>query len=238
MSFYSDFAGYYEKIFPLDRVAYSFLSSRLPGAGGRVLDVGCGTGDYCGRLASDGYRAVGIDVDAEMVEVAARRFPAASFRVLDMTELASLGGRYEAVFCIGNVLAHIPRDRLAAFLGSVRDMLAPSAPWILQTVNWDFILKNGSFRFPDIVAGDAVFEREYPSVSRDRVRFVTRLRVGGRTVFDGEVTLYPLRSDDYVDEHASAGFELEEHYGDFREGAFDPGTQSSSVFVFRAQGVR
>lgn len=237
MSFYSDFAGYYETIFPLDRDAYSFLASRTPRTG-RVLDVGCGTGDYCGRFASEGHSAVGIDLDPEMIEVASRRFPAASFHAMDMAELASLGGRYDAAFCIGNVLAHISRDGLGPFLESVRDVLAPSAPWIFQTVNWDFILEGESFRFPDVVAGDAVFEREYPSVSPDRVRFATRLRVRGSDVFEGEVVLYPLRAEEYVDEHVSAGFEMEAHYGDFREGAFDPGRQSSSVFVFRAREER
>ena len=238
MSFYSDFAGHYEAVFPLDEVTYSFLGSRLPPVGGRVLDVGCGTGDYCGRLAADGYDALGIDLDREMIEVAARRFPEASFRALDMVDLASLGGGFDAIFCVGNVLAHTPRNGVVRFLMDVREMLEPSAPWIFQTVNWDFILERRSFRFPDIVTSGVVFEREYPEVSPDLVRFVTRLEVEGRPVFDGEVALYPMRSGDYVRAHAAAGFELEAHYSDFREGAFDPGAHSSSVFVFRKAGRR
>jgi 2-polyprenyl-3-methyl-5-hydroxy-6-metoxy-1,4-benzoquinol methylase len=238
MSFYSDFAGHYETIFPLDEAAYSFLRSRLPPAGGRVLDVGCGTGDYCGRLASDGYEALGVDLDREMIDVAARRFPDARFSVLGMADLASLGGRHDAIFCIGNVLAHLPRGDLARFLLDVRGVLEPSAPWIFQTVNWDFILERESFRFPDIAAGGAVFRREYPKVSREHVRFVTRLEVEGSPAFEGEVVLYPMRAADYLGEHAAAGFELEAHYGDFHEGDFDPGRQSSSVFVLRRVGER
>ncbi len=238
MSFYSDFAGHYEAVFPLDETTYSFLGSRLPPAGGRVLDVGCGTGDYCGRLASDGYDALGVDLDREMIDVAARRFPEASFRVLDMVDLASLGGRCDGIFCIGNVLAHLPGNDLGRFLRDVRDMLQPSAPWIFQTVNWDFILEQGSFRFPDIVTSGVVFEREYPEVSPDLVRFVTRLEVDGRRVFEGEVSLHPARAEDYREAHAAAGFDLEGHYADFRGRAFDPGAHSSSVFVFRKAGGR
>lgn len=238
MSFYSDFAGHYESVFPLEEEAYAFLRSRVRPGEGRVLDVGCGTGDYCGRLASDGYDALGVDLDQEMIGVAARRFPEASFRTLDMVDLASLDGGFDAIFCIGNVLAHLPRNGLVRFLRDVREMLEPSAPWIFQTVNWDFILERRSFRFPDIATSGAVFEREYPEVSSDAVRFVTRLTVDGRRIFEGEVPLHPERAEDYLEAHAAAGFDLEGHYADFRGRAFDPGAHSSSVFVFRKAGGR
>jgi demethylmenaquinone methyltransferase/2-methoxy-6-polyprenyl-1,4-benzoquinol methylase len=39
---------------------------RLP-AGGRVLDVACGTGDLCRDLASAGYAAIGVDMSAGML---------------------------------------------------------------------------------------------------------------------------------------------------------------------------
>ena len=35
--------------------------------GGPVLDLGCGTGDYCAAFARDGMRAVGLDLDAAMI---------------------------------------------------------------------------------------------------------------------------------------------------------------------------
>lgn len=233
MSFYSDFAGYYEAVFPLDEAAHRFVSGRIPRAGARVLDVGCGTGDYSGRLASEGHDVLGIDVDPEMVEAASRRFRGASFRVLDMGELRTLDGPFDVVFSIGNVLPHLPGERLSPFLQSLRVLLAPSAPWVFQTVNWDFILTHQSFRFPDVVSGRVVFEREYPEVADDVTRFVTRLTVDGRTVFEGDVPLYPVRAEDYARAHKAAGFELEAHYADFNGNVFDPGRQSSSVFVFR-----
>lgn len=236
MSFYSDFAGYYEAVFPLDEAAHAFISERLPCGGARVLDIGCGTGDHCGRLASEGHLALGIDLDHEMVAVASRRFPQASFRVMDASDLGELEGRFDAVFCIGNVLAHVDGRELSSVVRAVRDLLEPSAPWIFQTVNWDFVLTKKSFRFPDVVRGDVVFEREYPSVSTDLIRFVTRLTVGGRVLFEGEVPLHPVRANDYISVHEAAGFELEAHYADFGGAAFDPDRQSSSVFVFRRAG--
>lgn len=41
-----------------------------PKAGARILDIGCGTGWFTRRLARDGYRVTGVDIDAAMVAYA------------------------------------------------------------------------------------------------------------------------------------------------------------------------
>ena len=61
MSFYSQFAEYYEQVFPFRDEVYLFLKSRLGQNSGKILDVGCGSGHYCGRFSSEGFSAVGID---------------------------------------------------------------------------------------------------------------------------------------------------------------------------------
>ncbi|MCL4533991.1 MAG: class I SAM-dependent methyltransferase [Bacteroidetes bacterium] len=43
---------------------------------GRVLDVGCGTGQLAGRLEERGYEVVGLDASLGMLEVLAERTPA------------------------------------------------------------------------------------------------------------------------------------------------------------------
>lgn len=61
------------RILTLGRIdrAYERLASHVePGA--RVLDIGCGTGALTLRAARRGARVKGIDVDAAMLEIAAR----------------------------------------------------------------------------------------------------------------------------------------------------------------------
>ncbi len=55
--------------------------------GGTVVDVGCGGGRAVGELAARGVRAIGVDVDPGMVEVARERWPAGEFHVGDATAL-------------------------------------------------------------------------------------------------------------------------------------------------------
>ncbi len=235
MSFYSEFAGYYDAVFPFDESTYSFLRNRFPSSARRVLDIGCGTGDYCGRLASQGYETLGIDLDQWMIERAKKTYPASDFRVLGMEDLGSLKGYFGAAYCVGNVASHLASHRLSDFLWALRERLTPEATWVLQTVNWDFVLGKESYTFPEVaVRGtELVFERSYPKISEEKVLFRTRLRDGERPVFEGEVTLFPLRGEDYVQSHGEAGFELVAHKGSFGGAEFDPGKMSSSVLVFR-----
>ena len=98
-----------------------------------------------------------------------------------------------------------------------------------------FVLSQESYRFPEVpVKGtDLVFERSYPEISEEKVLFRTRLREGGRTVFEGETTLFPVRGEDYVHAHREAEFELLDHRGSFTGAEFDPGAMSGSILVFR-----
>jgi SAM-dependent methyltransferase len=234
MSFYSDFAEYYEMIFPFRKEVHAFLRESLPETGRRILDAGCGTGHYCGRFAAEGFEAIGVDLDPVMVEAARRRYPAATFHCLDMVEVADLGSSFDLIVCIGNTAAHLTQQDFAPFIQSVKGILRPGGRWLFQVVNWDFILSRSTDRFSlkTIEVQGATFEREYREVSASRVRFCNRLRVAGRTAFEGEVWLYPIRAAEVLRLHGAAGFSLMGHYADFHRSPFDPSRESGSVYVF------
>ena len=241
MSFYADFADYYEAVFPYREAVCDFLSSYLREPTGSeeigklVLDIGCGTGHYCGRLAAAGHELVGIDLDPDMVAVAQRVYTEPEFHVLDMADVHTLSPGFDLAFCIGNVAAHLPRELLGEFLGRLGGILTPGGRWIFQVVNWDFILGHESYRFPARSVGDegVVFQREYRDISPDGLRFLTRLEMPERTVFAGEVTLYPVRAEEYLRLHEAAGFVLEGHFADYQRHDFDATANAANVMVFR-----
>ena len=57
------------------------------GEGTRVLDVGCGSGEFCVLAAERGAEVAGIDAAAGMLAVARERVPAGEFREGPMEEL-------------------------------------------------------------------------------------------------------------------------------------------------------
>lgn len=237
MAFYSDFAGHYEKIFPFRQEVFSFLDRWLPERG-RILDVGCGTGEACAALDRTGRRCLGIDLDPGMIDHAERLHPDGQFRLMSMEEIGLLSrSTFAGAICLGNVLPHLPGDRLADFLLDVKRLLAPGGIWIFQTVNFDPILASGQreYAFPDlrIPQDDLVFQRGYRDIGPDCLTFRTRLSAKGREVFQGEVELAPRQSLEYLLGHQAAGFRLLGHFADYRGKAFVSRENSGSVFVWQ-----
>jgi 2-polyprenyl-3-methyl-5-hydroxy-6-metoxy-1,4-benzoquinol methylase len=234
MSFYSAFAEHYEAIFPFSVDVYEFLRKHLPEPPVRVLDVGCGTGHYTGALARDGYEAVGIDLDPAMIAYAQSHYPEAPFHVLNMTDVSQLEGPFDAGFCIGNTAAHLDRAAFEAFVAAMAETVTPGGAWILQVMNWDYVLTQETVTFPVIEGADgSVFRRWYREISETTVTFVTRLEVDGEVVFEEAVPLTPVRSEAIVAIHAAQGFDIVTHTGSYSGAPFDPETFSANVFVFR-----
>jgi SAM-dependent methyltransferase len=234
MAFYSDFAGSYEEIFPFRKEAAAFLDHWLPDRG-RVLDVGCGTGRYCRHLDGTGRRSVGIDLDPGMIEEAQRLHPAGDFRIMGMQEIGLLSqGAYDGVFCIGNVLPHLPTENLDAFLAAVRDLLRPDGVWLFQIVNFDPILGFDEYVFPPIRPGDGslVFRRIYREITPQSLVFRTVLERDGEEIFSGETVLHPCTSEELTARHRQAGFRLRAHVSDWSGRRYVAGSGGGSIFVW------
>jgi SAM-dependent methyltransferase len=107
-----------------------------PSGGGRVVDVGCGTGANLAALASD-YTCEGIDPSDQAVAYARQRYPEIQFRC--GTAPADLGTAADEadLFLLLDVLEHVADDRalLAALIGAAR----PGA-YLLITVPADMTL--------------------------------------------------------------------------------------------------
>ncbi|MCU0520823.1 MAG: class I SAM-dependent methyltransferase [Anaerolineae bacterium] len=234
MSFYTEFAETYESIFPFSGAVYALLRRHLPVAPARVLDIGCGTGHYAGALAAEGYVALGIDLDPAMVAYALAHYPAAEFRLLDMREIASLDGTFDLVACVGNTAAHLPQGQFVRFVDAVNQVRTPGAPWILQVMNWDYVLMQDQVTFPVVEGtGGATFYRAYRDITPTQVTFTTRLELSGRVVFEDAVALYPMTSDEIIRMHRARGYDVVEHLGSYSGAPFDPDVFSANIIVFR-----
>jgi SAM-dependent methyltransferase len=78
-----------------------------------VLDAGCGTGRVGIELARRGTEVVGVDVDASMLEVAARRAPGIPWVRSDLAHL-QLDRTFAVVVMAGNVVLFSPPGTQAA----------------------------------------------------------------------------------------------------------------------------
>ncbi|MHB1319724.1 MAG: class I SAM-dependent methyltransferase [Anaerolineae bacterium] len=86
------------------------LSERVPLAGRRVLDVGCGLGLYVQHFRALGAEAHGVDLDAERVEIALRTNPLV--RQGSAESLPYPDGFFDVIFA-NEVLEHVANDAQA-----------------------------------------------------------------------------------------------------------------------------
>jgi len=124
----SDFDSSYAGQPPWDigrpQAAFAGLAA-VGGLIGRVLDVGCGTGEHALLAASAGYEATGIDLASAAIERANQkaydRGLNARFLVHDALDLVSLDGPFDTVLDSGlfHVLSDDDRVRYVEQLRSV-----------------------------------------------------------------------------------------------------------------------
>jgi SAM-dependent methyltransferase len=95
---------------------------------GRVLDVGCGTGEHALLAATLGLTATGVDASGAAIDIArgkaAQRGLAVSFAVHDALDLDSLDAQFDTV--IDSALFHVFGDEdRGRYVAGLRQIIAP-----------------------------------------------------------------------------------------------------------------
>jgi len=222
--FYTKIAQYYDDAFPLKRKKTGFLESFLEKQLRSVLDVGCATGTLSIELARQGHKVTGLDLDPVMVVKAVAAGSDASVNVdwveagmLDISErFDPLSFHY--IFCMGNTLPHLPDlEAAGSFLKQCAGVLRPSGQLVIQTVNFNRVLKNEIREFPKIESENIIFERAYGyNDLPDFIRFSATMTVKDTGMqYASETLLIPMKKNQLEILLGLAGFSNIYFCGDF-----------------------
>ena len=224
-SFYDDLAPDYdamtsfEQRFVRDRPFFRVLveNHRIK----RALDAGCGTGFHSFLLAKLGVDMTAVDVSPAMV---AKVKEHATVLDLNVKAIASnfqttpekLDGGFDAVFCMGNTLAHIlSQGEMQNTLTTFSSLVHEQGILFAQVVNFRKILREKKKIQSVKEADDKIFVRSY-EYCKDWIEFnlLTLTRKNGNlTDSMRSIRLRPWTVGELQETLAAAGFSRTTFYG-------------------------
>lgn len=226
MGFYEELSKYYDVIFPLGEEKLKFMKDRINGKG-NILDLAAGTGNYSIELSKLGHNVVAVDLDEEMINKIEDKNKKEKTNVkpykLDMKNIDNLRNyEFDAIICIGNSLVHLDnRKEIKDVLKKMYNILDYEGVVILQIVNYDRILEYNVKQLPLIDRPEAKvkFIRNY-ELENGKILFKTKLVINEDEIYNNCISLYPLKSQEFVDILKQVGFKNIKLYGGFDQREF------------------
>lgn len=123
---YDKIAGIYAKQYFNDLSDTPWIDRflRYLPAGAKILDVGCGPGEFTKYLLDKGYDAIGIDLSEAMVKIARERVSSEHFATMDMRHLEYKPSTFDGLLAAYSLI-HIPSGKIAGTLQELHRVLKP-----------------------------------------------------------------------------------------------------------------
>lgn len=212
--FYTSISNFYSEIFPYNPSQLQFVKMNLGDLNGKqILDIGCATGELAFQLAQGGSRVTGIDLNVDLIDQAIQKkvFPNLNFQLGDMLKLENdfSPNQFDAVLCFGNTLVHLTTSGLIRqMLNGAFSVLKPGGIFLLQILNYDYILNQQITQLPIIETEDFTFIRKYKfEKNNPSIRFQTGLFLKNENkTISNETSLLALGSKDLTGLLIEAGF--------------------------------
>jgi len=130
--YYDDIYASVGKDYPAEaKKVRRFIQKYRQSDGGRLLDVGCGTGVHA-NLLSKHYQVEGVDIDSQMLAVARRNFPNIRFQQGDMVDL-KLKSKFDMIVCLFSAIGYVKtKARLQSAIKSMSQHLLPGGVLLVE----------------------------------------------------------------------------------------------------------
>lgn len=226
--FYTSISKYYSEIFPYNPMQLQFVKNGVGDLNKKqILDIGCATGELAFRIAENCADVIGIDLNEDLLRQAKRDkiHSRLKFQTGNMIELENdfQPHQFDAVLCFGNTLVHLPTtDLIGKMLKGVFSVLKPGGKFLMQILNYDYILEDQVTELPLIETDNIKFVRKYKiEKNSPLIRFQTDLHIKKEDkIISNETSLLVLKSAELTHLLKSAGFKEIELFSNFKKDSF------------------
>jgi SAM-dependent methyltransferase len=210
----------------------------------RAVDAGCGTGFHSLLLARLGVQVTAVDLSEAMLEklrehVAAEGLSMTTVRASFQKLQHTLKMSFDAVFCMGNALAHLlTAADLHLALDNFSALLNPGGILVIQVLNFERILAQRPRVLNVKTSGNTVFTRSY-EYDDPLIRFNIVKSTEGNAQPDDVVTttLRPVLWKELSVMLGDAGFENARCFGSISMTEYEPAT-SQDLLVLASGKVK
>ena len=104
-----------------------------------ILELACGPGNITRYLLNKrpDFKILGIDLAPNMIELAKRNNPTASFQCMDCRDIRLLGKKYDAVMC-GFCLPYLSKEESVQLISDVYNLLESNGLLYISTMEDDY----------------------------------------------------------------------------------------------------
>ncbi len=132
---------YQSKFMNLDlyNSTYNAFCKLLNNPNATVLEIGCGPGNITKYLATKNpqYQILGTDVAPNMIALAKKNVPEATFEVLDCRKIKNINGKYNGIVC-GFCIPYLSKEDCEKFIFDCHQLLLPKGVFYLSFVEGDY----------------------------------------------------------------------------------------------------
>lgn len=145
---------YQDKFMDLDlyNETYDFICHSLPKTNTKILEIGCGPGNISKYLLSQrpDFDIFGIDIAPNMIELAKKNNPTASFAIVDSRNINELNTKFDGIVC-GFCLPYLSHSDSKKFIRDCSNLLNENGFLYLSFVEGDpkksdFQVSNNGYR--------------------------------------------------------------------------------------------
>lgn len=136
---FSKSAQYYDEIYASigkdyaaeARKLHTMIQKHKQSKGQTLLDVACGTGSHANKLGKY-HQVEGLDLDAEMLNMARKKYPDIRFHQGDMTDF-DLGRQFDVVVCLFSSIGYVrTKPRLQRAIRNMARHLLPGGVLLVE----------------------------------------------------------------------------------------------------------